>query len=134
MRMSSLFFDRAGKVERLYRHDCESFAWVLLWICSRYDKGAEIKRPPFKNFITSDFEQCYEKKYTCRKIITEIKPTASYQDYWRAAVRLIFHILKQMSAEEEDTFEGAPRLEPTDDEVVRDYQDILQRSGVGIEL
>ena len=39
-----------------------------------------------------------------------------------------------MSAEEEDTFEGAPRLEPTDDEVVRDYQDILQRSGVGIEL
>jgi Fungal protein kinase len=111
----------AGKVERLYRHDCESFAWVLLWICSRYDNGAEIKHPPFKNFVTSDFEQYYEKKHSCGKTIKTTKPTESYQDYWRAAVRLIFHVLKQTSAVDEDTFEGAQRLEPTDDEVVRDY-------------
>ena len=37
----------AGKVQRLYRHDCESFAWVLLCICSRYDNGAQITNPPF---------------------------------------------------------------------------------------
>src|SRR5277367_4773944 len=66
---------RAGKVERLYRHDCESFAWVLLWICSRYDNGAEIEDPPFDDFITSDFKQCYEKKTSCRNIIIETKPT-----------------------------------------------------------
>jgi hypothetical protein len=30
-----------GKIERLYRHDCESFAWVLLWVCCRYEGGKQ---------------------------------------------------------------------------------------------
>jgi len=52
----------AWKIDRLYRHDCELFVWVLLWICSRYDNGAEIKDPPFNELITSDFLQCYAMK------------------------------------------------------------------------
>ncbi|KAG1720569.1 uncharacterized protein EDB91DRAFT_1280577 [Suillus paluster] len=28
-----------GKVEHLYRHDAESFIWVLVWVCLRYNKG-----------------------------------------------------------------------------------------------
>ena len=34
------------KVPRLYRHDCESFAWVLLWICCRYVGGQKIHNAP----------------------------------------------------------------------------------------
>jgi len=44
-----------GHVERLYRHDCESFAWVLLWICCRYHNGKVINDPPLKRFITDSF-------------------------------------------------------------------------------
>jgi Fungal protein kinase len=119
----------AGKVERLYRHDCESFAWVLLWICSRYDKGAEIEHPPFKEFITSDFSLCCVMKRSCDLTIRQIKPTASYQNYWRAAYELVFHVLDKMAAANRVLTRGAPRLEPTDDEVVRDYQDVLKQAG-----
>ncbi|GJJ09879.1 hypothetical protein Clacol_004103 [Clathrus columnatus] len=31
-----------GKVRHLYRHDLESFAWVLFWVVSHYDEGKEI--------------------------------------------------------------------------------------------
>ncbi|KAF8881760.1 hypothetical protein BD779DRAFT_995636 [Infundibulicybe gibba] len=30
-----------GHVEREYRHDAESFAWVLFWICCGYQDGVE---------------------------------------------------------------------------------------------
>ncbi|KAG2158201.1 uncharacterized protein EDB93DRAFT_1077469, partial [Suillus bovinus] len=29
----------AGEVEHVYRHDAESFIWVLTWICLRYESG-----------------------------------------------------------------------------------------------
>jgi hypothetical protein len=32
-------------VPRLYRHDAESFAWVLLWICGHYDNGSMVDNP-----------------------------------------------------------------------------------------
>lgn len=35
------------QLERLYRHDCESFGWALLWIICRYNDGVEIQDPPF---------------------------------------------------------------------------------------
>ncbi|KAH9990115.1 hypothetical protein BJV77DRAFT_919392, partial [Russula vinacea] len=51
-----------GKVERLYRHDCESFAWVLLWICCRYEGGKETRNAPLSELNTHDYKQCFEKK------------------------------------------------------------------------
>ncbi|GJJ09936.1 hypothetical protein Clacol_004160 [Clathrus columnatus] len=35
-----------GMVQHLYRHDLESFAWVLFWVVSSYDEGKEILRQP----------------------------------------------------------------------------------------
>jgi len=51
-----------GEIERRYRHDCESFAWVLLWICCHYDKGKEIPNAPLHEFIIS-YNQCFLEKY-----------------------------------------------------------------------
>jgi Fungal protein kinase len=124
----------AGNVERLYRHECESFAWVLLWICARYDNGAEIEDPPLNKFITSGFRQCFLSKYSCGKTIIEIKPTASYQIFWRAAVKLVFHVLGQIFATDEAKCFGEPTPEPTDDEVVCNYQDVLREAGFNVEL
>jgi Fungal protein kinase len=114
----------AGKVERLYRHDCESFAWVLLWICSRYDNGAEINNPPFNEFITSDYSQCYKEKLTCGTKITQTKPTASHEDFWPVLIQLIRRILERRYAIEL----GEARPELTDDEVVGFYQDVLKKA------
>jgi hypothetical protein len=120
----------AGNVERLYRHDCESFAWVLLWICSRYDNGAEIKNPPFSQFITFDFLQCYEKKHTCGTEISKIKPTASYENYWLAPVRLIEEILIRRLVTEL----RKAKHEPTDDKVVWNVEDVLKKAGFNVVL
>ena len=124
----------AGKVERLYRHDCESFAWVLLWICSRYDNGAEIKNPPFNEFITSDFMQCYAMKHSCGNTIGTIKPTASYERFWPVVVELFAtlvlmrHVVRTVSA-------LRARLEDEDDDdAVLEFQDVLTKAGFDDEL
>jgi hypothetical protein len=78
-----------GKITRLYRHDCESFAWVLFWICCRYDNGKVISNPPLSDFITLDYNQCFEKKYTIFSKIPSIQPTPSYEGFWPAAIELL---------------------------------------------
>ncbi|KAG2028979.1 hypothetical protein BDR03DRAFT_816759, partial [Suillus americanus] len=34
----------AGEVEHVYRHDVESFIWVLTWICLRYEGGNLLRK------------------------------------------------------------------------------------------
>jgi hypothetical protein len=72
----------SGRIERLYRHDCESFAWVLLWICCRYDVGNEISDPPLSKFITHDYEECYNAKAPILRRLWKIHPTESYKRFW----------------------------------------------------
>ena len=67
---------RQGWIEHLYRHDCESFAWVLLWICFRYEDGKPIARPPFDDFKTSNLDQCRQAKL--KVDLSEIKVTSSF--------------------------------------------------------
>jgi hypothetical protein len=52
-----------GKVTRLYQHDCESFMWVLLWVCCSFDNGEETVKPPFLKFVTNDYDQCRKEKW-----------------------------------------------------------------------
>ncbi|KAF8877421.1 hypothetical protein BD779DRAFT_110091 [Infundibulicybe gibba] len=70
---------RDGKVEREYRHDAESFAWVLLWICCTYKDGKELPKRPLE-FIQHDPGTTYEKKLTFRAYVEDydVGPTASY--------------------------------------------------------
>jgi serine/threonine protein kinase len=121
----------AGKVERLYRHDCESFVWVLLWICSRYDNGAEIKNPPFNEFITSDFYHCYKIKFSCGMTIAETKPTASYQRFWLGA-RQLNNWFVQQHLNRTLSLEVAP--EPTNDEVAETIRNLLEKAGFDVGL
>ena len=79
-----------GRIERLYRHDCESFAWVLLWICCRYDDGKEIRNAPLSELNTHDYWQCFVKKFSIFRTIVEITPTALYERFWPAARSLLF--------------------------------------------
>ncbi|KAF8877380.1 hypothetical protein BD779DRAFT_1448596 [Infundibulicybe gibba] len=69
-----------GHVKREYRHDAESFAWVLLWICCTYIDGDEIPRRPLQCFIQRDFSATYKEKWALAPTLTTGKPgpTASY--------------------------------------------------------
>ncbi|KAG2064585.1 hypothetical protein BDR04DRAFT_242129 [Suillus decipiens] len=33
-----------GKIKHLYRHDAESFIWVLTWVCLRYREGTLLNK------------------------------------------------------------------------------------------
>jgi hypothetical protein len=85
---------RDGKVERLYRHDCESFAWVLLWVCCRYEGGKQINNPPLSELTEGDHNQCFKEKLAIISRLRHIHPTSSYEKYWRAAVGLLDWPLK----------------------------------------
>jgi hypothetical protein len=78
----------SGGISRLYRHDSESFAWVLLWICGRYDNGKEITNPPFQGWAAKTYEQCFNNKasYLCSP---RFKATPSYVAYEKAAHKLV---------------------------------------------
>ncbi|KAF9498467.1 hypothetical protein BDN71DRAFT_1443306 [Pleurotus eryngii] len=83
-----------GQVERLYRHDCESFAWVMVWICGRYDSGQEILQPPFQGWIKDRPEDCRGAK---SNILTgawrQVVPTPSFAACWTASLRHLFNLI-----------------------------------------
>ncbi|KAK1230506.1 hypothetical protein PQX77_006434 [Marasmius sp. AFHP31] len=48
-------FSMAGNTPKVFRHDSESFAWVLIWILGRYNGGKEIKAPHFDTWKDTDY-------------------------------------------------------------------------------
>jgi len=55
-----------GEVQHLYRHDLESFMWVLVWVAWRYKDGQLLPRKirPLDKWATVDAEQCDQEKKT----------------------------------------------------------------------
>jgi Fungal protein kinase len=95
-----LLADKAidGPIARLYRHDAKSFAWVLLWICCRYEGGHEIHDAPLQDLVRTHYKQCFEKKLSMPFTITTIRPTMFYEDHWFAVTFLIDWVIKKRLA------------------------------------
>ncbi|KIK32859.1 hypothetical protein CY34DRAFT_814033 [Suillus luteus UH-Slu-Lm8-n1] len=75
-----------GDVEHVYRHDAESFIWVLTWICLRYDHGKLLrKNRPLDEWLTVDAIRCYEKKLAFLGRLLEMNPTPSHQKNFEVA-------------------------------------------------
>ncbi|EIN07688.1 hypothetical protein PUNSTDRAFT_135209 [Punctularia strigosozonata HHB-11173 SS5] len=49
-----------GKIERVYRHDLESFAWVIIYL--GYTNDETLKPLPVVDWYTSDYEECRRRK------------------------------------------------------------------------
>ena len=123
-----------GKITRLYRHDCESFAWVLLWICCRYKDGKLIDEAPLSKLITDDFMTCFITKVNYPAYV--LAATTSYKPYWFAAMDLVDwsvdHRFKTRRSERRQMRgdpEEEPEEEPTIDEVIEIYRNILEKNG-----
>lgn len=119
-----------GKVARLYRHDCESFAWVLLWICARYENGKEIPDPPFEKWRAHCFTECLQVKYL--EDFTGVKGTSSYEPFWLCAVALlmthIIRIRRVREAANHNVYEPTPLPgEPTTLQVIQEWSDVFDK-------
>jgi Fungal protein kinase len=119
-----------GMITRLYRHDCESFAWVLLWICCRYDGGKEIPNPPLGEFITHDYKQCFEKKHTIISRLENIAPTPSYDGLRGAMIGLISLFLRQRIDREFEVIQRTSPNEPAIHEMVKSCRTAMEGTGV----
>jgi hypothetical protein len=64
MAMELLTLDAiAGNVEHVYRHDAESFIWVLTWMCLRYEGGKlREKDRPLDGWLAVDAVSCAKEK------------------------------------------------------------------------
>ncbi|KAG1772572.1 hypothetical protein EV702DRAFT_1201429 [Suillus placidus] len=53
-----------GEVQHFYRHDLESFMWVLVWVSLRYKDGQHLPRKlrPFDKWATVYAEACAKEK------------------------------------------------------------------------
>ncbi|KAJ7592574.1 hypothetical protein C8J56DRAFT_928969 [Mycena floridula] len=76
-----------GEIRHLYRHDLESFAWVLLWICVRFRDGKEERPGPLEKLLTNDHQTCLAHKISQR--FGELVPTVDYRFCWLPALRMI---------------------------------------------
>ena len=52
-----------GIVKHVYRHDLESFIWVLVWLTLQYKDGQKISGP-LDEWAQQNPKSCYEKKWT----------------------------------------------------------------------
>ncbi len=118
-----------GGVKRLYRHDCESFAWVLLWICCRYEKGEEIPNAPLSTFITGDYARCRQVKHVILSELPGIKPTTSYEQYWEASFELVEQFVRDQYGREG---RNPSFSEPKNEEVMQRCLEALKENGVPI--
>jgi hypothetical protein len=123
-----------GKVTRRYRHDCESFAWVLFWICCRYDGGKEISTPPLNELITGDYNQCFKEKHTIFSRIDHIVATPSYKTIWNASVALLHLFLMQRLDQEMRVPGSEPLKEPTINEMLERCQKVMEGQKVSFDL
>jgi hypothetical protein len=122
-----------GKVSRLYRHDCESFLWVLLWICSRYDNGREISNPPLDELLTTSFEECFKNKRSIAILVK--RGTPSYGSFWTCAFLLVQWVLNlRTDLEVADIAGDGTSAEPTMDDVIDSIRKIIEGKGFSVKL
>lgn len=94
-----------GEVQHLYRHDLESFFWVLMWLCHPYrppprsdDKAAPLLPPTFAAWTTGA-ENCRVHKNSTvldRHLKAEgqdVKPTLEYEELWETVGSEWFSLL-----------------------------------------
>jgi hypothetical protein len=84
-----------GEVKHLYRHDLESFMWVLVWVSFRYKDGQLLPRNsrPFDQWATLPAEECGEKKLSFRTNFLAKKSLVVDQCLWNLVIDC-FQVLK----------------------------------------
>jgi hypothetical protein len=74
-----------GKVKHLYRHDAESFLWVLTWVSLRYKNGHLLRKGrPLDEWLKVDINTCREKKNDFLNTGRySIRPSRSHKRSWK---------------------------------------------------
>jgi hypothetical protein len=104
-----LLTDKAmeGKVEHLYRHDAESFIWVLTWITLQYKDGKFQSNGPLNGWLKENATRCRDMRSGFLIMAhgpdgDEMKPSSSHQSNWKIALSCLRVFFKEIHDEMED--------------------------------
>ncbi|KAH7920981.1 hypothetical protein BV22DRAFT_1132646 [Leucogyrophana mollusca] len=81
-----------GEITHMYRHDAESFIWVLVWVCLRFREGQERRQQSrlLDAWLKADEETCRDKKNTfILEDFATVTPSPSHERNWRLAMSLM---------------------------------------------
>ncbi|KAH7920466.1 hypothetical protein BV22DRAFT_1198884 [Leucogyrophana mollusca] len=81
-----------GQITHTYRHEAESFVWVLVWVCLRFREGQERRQQSrhLDEWLKADEETCRDKKNTfINEDFEEVTPSPSHERNWRLAMSLM---------------------------------------------
>ena len=67
-----------GKVKHLYRHDLESFIWVLVWLTLQYENGEKLQPGPIDAWAIVNANSCSKEKSQFLLDIPRSLPTHVY--------------------------------------------------------
>ncbi|KAG2142356.1 hypothetical protein DEU56DRAFT_259973 [Suillus clintonianus] len=105
-----------GNVSHLYRHDAESFIWVLVWICLRYSGGKLLHLREGRlldDWLKVDVIRCrqiksdFQRQFRSEKLDPKVEPSLSHKSTsWKLA-RKCLHTLYHSppDTDEKTTFE-----------------------------
>jgi hypothetical protein len=97
----------AGKVEHLYRHDAESFIWVLTWVSLRYEDGTLLSHGrQFDVWLKVDARGCMEKKTAFLYDVQSedgdgVIPSAFHQTSWSMALSCLRILYRELPTSDE---------------------------------
>jgi hypothetical protein len=111
-----LLTQQGEEVQHLYRHDLESFMWVLVWVALRYKNGRLLRRKnrPFDEWATVDAKTCGANKLLFLANIHDYAPFAKDERIWGLIVGC-FHVLRAESARRKGVYDEQQQLWPRGD-------------------
>ncbi|KAH7927550.1 hypothetical protein BV22DRAFT_1045258 [Leucogyrophana mollusca] len=86
-----------GDITRMYRHQLESFTWVLVWVCLRFHQSCE-RNDTFRRlglWLKVDEQRCREKKNDLLVFPEGYSPSLAHKDNWALARYLMSLLLMQ---------------------------------------
>ena len=87
-----------GEVKHLYRHDLESFIWVLVWVSLRYRDGLLLEPPsrPLDVWATAGAQACHNEKYVFLSYFLKFRPLDIDPRIWSLVVECLAVLKKDI--------------------------------------
>ncbi|KAG2125387.1 hypothetical protein DEU56DRAFT_903741 [Suillus clintonianus] len=127
-----------GEVKHLYRHDMESFVWVFIWICFRYDSKGALLSPSSRRFdewATLGAFQCRKDKRDFLHDITDFPRPNVGRRTWRLLTQCAWVLKKDLDRLSDQKYDQLIEAydQSDDDEEEKDEHENANEDEVKVE-
>ncbi|KAF8597083.1 hypothetical protein BDV93DRAFT_499913 [Ceratobasidium sp. AG-I] len=110
-----------GKIQVLYRHDLESFVWILLWVLVCFHEGKETVPANLKEWQTAEYRRCRGS----RLLFLLDLPTFHVPPSWTTEWPILIHLRPWVRAKNVDDLAVA---EPTNATIRAQFMGLLEEA------